>query len=208
MELLVVVAIIAILAVAMTPAMRGLTGSQSSRATAQILVSALEQTRTAAILSGTNAYLVLPTVDTTAITNTLRYRGYAIARPRVDLNNDSVDDLQPAATNTTILVSKWERLPGDLLFSSNHLAQLPAVSLSNLPIPGSLNPPSVSQFRAIGFTRGGVLLDPLGTNGLLYGPSALTNAGATTRPAADLVVVSQYSGRVRYAGMVTNATNF
>ena len=59
-ELLAVVGIIAILSVAAVPVMRGLGGAQSTRATAQILVSALEQARTAAILSGTNAYLALP----------------------------------------------------------------------------------------------------------------------------------------------------
>ena len=74
--------------IAAVPVMRGLGGAQSSRATAQILVSALEQARTAAILSGTNAYLAFPSSNTTTMAATNIDRSYAVIRQKVDLNTD------------------------------------------------------------------------------------------------------------------------
>jgi len=201
-ELLAVVGIVAILSVAAVPVMRGLGGSQSSRATASILVSALEQARTAAILSGTNAYLVLPDANFPA-TN-YRFVSYAVLRPPVDLDADDRDDFQ---TNVSlpnwVLLSKWERLPGDLLFSSDRLTSLTnRITPTGVPFPGNA---SASALPAIGFAPSGGLSDGTGTNGLLF---ASSNKVANGKAAvADRIDISFYSGRVRYAGIVTN-TNF
>jgi prepilin-type N-terminal cleavage/methylation domain-containing protein len=208
-ELLAVVGIIAILSVAAVPVMRGLGGSQSSRATASILVSALEQARTAAILSGTNAYLALPDAQTTTMSSTNRLRTYAVIRQTVDQDEPGqplygYDDFQ---TNVVapgwVLLSKWERLPGDLLFSSNRLTALTnRITPTNAPFPGGSN---ASAMPAIGFTPGGALVDPSGTNGLLFASSNKISNGVAT--VADRIDISFYSGRVRYTGIVTN-TNF
>jgi Tfp pilus assembly protein FimT len=203
-ELLAVVGIIAILSVAAVPVMRGLGGAQSSRATAQILVSALEQARTAAILSGTNAYLALPDAGTTTMNATNRLRTYAIIRQTVSQDGDSFDDFQTNVTTNTgwVLLSKWERLPGDLLFSSTRLALLSSINPSGLTFPGNSNS---STLRLIGFTPSGGLTDQTGTNGLLFASSNKVVNGMAS--VADRIEISQYSGRVRYAGIVTN-TNF
>ncbi|MEY2851779.1 MAG: hypothetical protein RL549_478 [Verrucomicrobiota bacterium] len=203
-ELLAVVGIIAILSVAAVPVMRGLGGSQSSRATASILVSALEQARTAAILSGTNAYLALPDADTTTMSSTNRLRTYAVIRQTADQDANGFDDYQTnVSTNSGwVLLSKWERLPGDLMFSSTTLALLSPTNPSGLTFPANSNS---SNLRLIGFTPSGGLTDTNGTNGLLFASSAkVTNGRATV---ADRIDISFYSGRVRYTGIVTN-TNF
>ncbi len=203
-ELLAVVGIIAILSVAAVPVMRGLGGSQSSRATAQILISALEQARTAAILSGTNAYLALPNTETTTMNLTNRLRTYAVIRETVSQDGDEYDDFQtnvPTASKW-VLLSKWERLPGDLQFSATALNQLASTDPSGLTFPGNSNS---STLAVIGFTSGGALSDPRGTAGLLF---ASSNKVANGKAAvADRIEISEYSGRVRYAGIVTN-TNF
>jgi Tfp pilus assembly protein FimT len=201
-ELLAVVGIIAILSVAAVPVMRGLGGSQSSRATAQILVSALEQARTAAILSGTNAYLALPDANFPA-TN-YRFVSYAILRPTADQDANNRDDFQTNVTHPGwVLLSKWERLPGDLLFSSDRLTSLTnRITPTGVPFPGNA---SASSMPSIGFTPAGGLTDHSGTNGLLFASSAkVTNGRASV---ADRIDISFYSGRVRYAGIFTN-TNF
>jgi len=203
-ELLAVVGIIAILSVAAVPVMRGLGGSQSSRATAQILISALEQARTAAILSGTNAYLALPNTETTTMNLTNRLRTYAVIRETVSQDGDEYDDFQTNVPTSSkwVLLSKWERLPGDLQFSATALNQLASTDPSGLTFPGNSNS---STLAVIGFTPGGALSDPRGTAGLLF---ASSNKVANGKAAvADRIEISEYSGRVRYAGIVTN-TNF
>jgi type II secretory pathway pseudopilin PulG len=205
-ELLAVVGIIAMLSVAAVPVMRGLGGSQSSRATAQILVSALEQARTAAILSGTNAYLAIP--DASFPATNYRFRSYVLFRPTVDQDANSSDDFQTnVAAPGWVLLSKWEKLPGDLLFSTLKLNPPPdgitGLNVSQLMIPGS--GPWSGTLPAIGFTPSGGLVDPSGTAGLLFASSNKVSNGVAA--VADRIDISLYSGRVRYTGIVTN-TNF
>jgi Tfp pilus assembly protein FimT len=198
---LAVVGIVAILSVAAVPVMRGLGGSQSSRATASILVSALEQARTAAILSGTNAYLALPDANTTTMSSTNRLRTYAVIRQTADQDANGFDDYQTnVSTNSGwVLLSKWERLPGDLQFSATSLDQLVSTNPSGLIFPGNSNS---STLAVIGFTPGGALSDPKSTNGLLFASSNKVSNGQAS--VADRIDISLYSGRVRYTGIVTN----
>jgi prepilin-type N-terminal cleavage/methylation domain-containing protein len=200
-ELLAVVGIIAILSVAAVPVMRGLGGSQSSRATAQILISALEQARTAAILSGTNAYLVFP--GTAFPETNYQFRSYALVRPKATNHGGPNDDFLTNNASSWILLSKWERLPGDLQFSADRLASLTNLSVSNLTVPR--NPNWQGSLPAIGFTPSGGLTDQTGANGLLFASSNKIAGGKAS--VADQIEISQFSGRVRYTGLVTN-TNF
>jgi len=102
-----------------------------------------------------------------------------------------------------VLLSKWERLPGDLIFSSNRLTQLTnRITPTGVPFPGNA---TASALPVIGFTPGGGLVEPSGTAGLLFASSNKVSGGRAS--VADRIEISQYSGRVRYAGMVTN-TNF
>ena len=200
-ELLAVVGIIAILSVAAVPVMRGLGGSQSSRATAQILVSALEQARTTAILSGTNAYLVFP--GTAFPETNYQFRSYALVRPKATNHGGPNDDFLTNNASSWILLSKWERLPGDLQFSAVRLASLTNLSVSNLTVPRNTN--WQGSLPAIGFTPSGGLTDQTGANGLLFASSNKIAGGKAS--VADRIEISQFSGRVRYTGLVTN-TNF
>ena len=199
-ELLAVVGIIAMLSVAAVPVMRGLGGAQSTRATAQILVSALEQARTAAILSGTNAYLALPNSNTISIDTNYQTRSYAIIRHTVDLDGNGRDDFQTNVSTASgwVLLSKWERLPGDLMFDSPRLARHAITNPTGLPFPGSV--PS-SPLRFVGFAPGGALSHTNGTNGLLFYSQARSNV-------VDGIKISRFSGRVQYVGIVTNTNTF
>jgi len=197
------------ISVAAVPLMRGLGGSQSSRAAAQILVSALEQARTAAILSGTNAFLLLadPVLTTSLQTNTdalIRLRTFTLARPTVDQDGNSRDDF---ATNSPapgwVQLGKWERLPADLVFSPRRLGAL-AQTTPALVFPPPQRTPS--PLRQIGFTPSGELTETNGTNGLLFASARITNAKGEFP--ADRIEVSYYSGRVRYVGLVTNNPDF
>ena len=197
-ELLAVVGIIALISVAAVPVMRGLGGSQSSRATAQILVSALEQARTAAILSRTNVYLI------TLNSNNASYpRQYGIVRPSVDQDGDGRDDYQTnAAASSWIVLSKWEKLPGDLVFSTNRLDQLPTVEPQGLVTP----PRTSVRPRGIGFLPSGGLENEAATLGLFFASSnRISNNVASL---ADRIELSFYSGRVRYAGLTNGVDPF
>jgi len=202
-ELLAVVGIIAMISVAAVPVMRGLGGSQSSRATAQILVSALEQARTAAILSGTNVYLVFPIRGFTGEGTNYYFRSYALVRPKMTNAGGPQDDFVTNSTAPWILISKWERLPGDLMFSSNRLGELTQINVSGLASPG--NPAWNGTVPGIGFLPTGGLTETNGTKGLLFASSNKVAGGRAQ--VADRIEISLYSGRVRYAGVVTN-TNF
>jgi hypothetical protein len=180
--------------------MRGLGGSQSSRATAQILVSALEQARTAAILSGTNVFLAIPN-SSFPVTN-FRYSSYVLIRPRVTNNGGPNDDFLTNQSAPWLVLSKWERLPGDLGFSPRATDQLPAVNASNLTVAGTNYS---GNLPAIGFNSSGSLVDQAGTIGLLFASTNPANFSSTNAKIADRVLVAQFSGRIRYAGLTNNA---
>ena len=109
-ELLAVIGIIGIMAVAGLPALKGITGSTGRTGAINGLMSALDQARSAAILSGANAYVVFP--DQTEFTklsvtpsfnpSNYVYRSYAIFRdPNPELDTST----------STLQLGKWENLP-------------------------------------------------------------------------------------------------
>ena len=107
-ELLVVIGIIGIMAVAGLPALKGITGSTGRTGAINGLMSALDQARSAAILSGANAYVVFPdqaltTLPATASFNPSNYvyRSYAIFRdPNPDLGETTTNAIQIGKANT------------------------------------------------------------------------------------------------------------
>jgi len=190
-ELLAVVGIIAILSVAAVPVMRGLGGSQSSRATAQILVSAIEQARTAAIMSSNResgwGAVVFPSANSSGFPETHRLRSYAVFQDGR-------------------LISKWEILPGNLQFSPQALSTLTNntnLSLSNAVIPGNTN--WSGNLPAILFEPSGGLANKAEVLKLIFASS--NKVSGTSASVADAVEVAPYSGRVRYLG-ITNNVNF
>jgi len=189
------------LSVAAVPVMRGLGDAQSSRGTAMILVSALEQARTAAILSGTEVYLALP--DRTFPLAEYRSNSYVILRRKVTNSGGPNDDFLTNQTADWIVLSKWERLPGTLVFSLSNLTNN-RLSVSNLAIPGNPNWPN-GQLTQISFNPSGSLNadSPLR---LLFAPSNVVSN--RTARFADSVEITRFSGRVRYAGITNQVTNF
>lgn len=183
----------------MAPIMRGLTSSQSARGTASALVSALEQARNAAVTSGTNGFLALPDANTTTLTNDYQLRSYAVIRSGVDLNGDNVDDVLNIPLTSFVLLSKWERLPGDLQFSQTSLNTLSTINPTGLTLPGNV---AASPLRVVEFDSSGALVNKTATIRLLFASSnKVTNGWAVV---ADRIEISPYSGRVRYAGLTNN----
>ena len=179
--------------------MRGLTSSQSARGTIRVLTSSLEQARTASILSGTNAYLGFPDTSTSTITNTYQLRSFCLFRHRVDQNGDNADDFVPGATGAFVLLSKWERLPGDLQFSPASLALLDSLNPDGVAFPGRT---AASSLRVLGFEPSGGLINKVNTRALLFASSnKVTNSRASV---ADRIEISPYSGRVRYTGLTND----
>ena len=125
-------------------------------------------------------------------------RSYAVIRHKIDLNGDNRDDFQTNFTANWILLSKWERLPGNVLFDSTRLRRLSLTNPTGVPFPGNA---VSSSLRFIGFAPDGGLTDPAGTNGLLLYAQGSSNA-------FDGIKISRYSGRVRYVGLVTNTNTF
>lgn len=201
-ELLAVLGIIGLMAVAGLPALKGISGSSGRTGGINALMSALDQTRSAAIVSGVNAYLVLP--DTTfrpgAGLDPLNYvyRSYAIFR---DVNADLGE------TNTTtaqVQLGKWESLPQGITLVSASVAALSVMNL-DLSLPGNSASTSVSV-RAIGFNPSGGLLDAAATNGLtVYEGRWDGSRGLPARPnrIVDQITLNRFTGRANLS-MATN----
>ena len=200
-ELLAVVGIMALLAVGAVPLLRGLGDAQSSRGTAMVLVSALEQARTAAIVSGTEVYLALP--DRTFPLPDYRSNSYVILRRKVTNSGGPNDDFFTNQTADWIVLSKWERLPGTLVFSLSNLTNN-RLTVSSLAIPGNPNWQN-GQLSQISFNPSGALNadSPLR---IFFAPSNVVSN--RTARFADFIEITRFSGRVRYAGLTNNLTNF
>jgi prepilin-type N-terminal cleavage/methylation domain-containing protein len=202
-ELLAVIGIIGIMAVAGLPALKGITGSTGRTGAINGLMSALDQARSAAILSGANAYVVFPDqtgfggLSATASFNPSNYiyRSYAIFR-------DTNPDLE---TNPGILqLGKWENLPQGIALVSSNIVSLPTNSLS-VSLPGSASLQNVN-FRAIGFNSSGGLLDSAATNGVtVYEGYWNGSQGVPARAnrIVDRITLNRFTGRA----FLSTATN-
>lgn len=202
-ELLVVLGVIGIMAVAGLPALKGITGSTGRTGAINGLMSALDQTRSAAILSGANAYLVFPDstsfggLASSAAFNPSNYifRSYAIFRDP----NSSLE-----TNTTTIQIGKWQTLPTGIALVSGDVNALPTNSLSFSP-PGSGSSQTLS-LRAIGFNSAGGLIDGAATSGItIYEGIWNGTKGVPARPnrLVDRITLNRFTGRA----FVATATN-
>lgn len=198
-ELLAVVGIMAVLAIGAVPILRGLGDSQSARGAAMSLVSTLEQARSAAILSGTEVYLAFP--DRTFPLTNYRSNSYVLLRRKVTNSGGPNDDFLTNQAANWIVLSKWERLPGTLVFSLSGMTN--RLSVDGLAIPG--NPNWRGQLARLSFNPAGSLNADSALR-LLFAPSNVISNGAAR--VADSIEITRFSGRVRYAGVTNNATNF
>ena len=129
LELLVVMGIIAILLVALIPAI-GISKSSGRKGAVSNLLGAFEQARAEAIKSRQATYIVFPTFTAGTSQTTLdryNYKSFAIFED---------DPANPAAPKQ---LTKWQTLPTGIALRSAG-----SFPISNLTVPTALNPPVTS----------------------------------------------------------------
>ena len=205
-ELLAVLGIIGLIAAAGIPALKGITGSTGRTGGINALMSALDQTRSAAILSGGNAYLVLPDASFSpgsgVDAQNYMYRTYAIFR---DANADLGEtNLVTDSQTNQIQIGKWENLPQGIALVSTSVTALPQTNLS-FSFPGSTVTSSVAV-RVISFNASGGLVDAVATNGItVYEGRWNGTEGVPARPnrIVDRITLNRFTGRAALS-MATN----
>jgi len=194
------------MAAAGLPALKGITGSTGRTGAINGLMSALDQTRSAAILSGANAYVVFPdqafsTLPATASFNPSNYvyRSYAIFRdPNPDLGETNAN---------TVQIGKWENLPQGIALVSSSVTGLPQTNLQ-ISLPGSASA-SATALRLIGFNSSGGLLNQQATNGVQvyegYWNGAQGVAARTNNQIVDRITLNRFTGRA-FLSIATNTS--
>jgi prepilin-type N-terminal cleavage/methylation domain-containing protein len=205
LELLIVLGIIALMLVALVPAVTSLSKAGGRRAARDSLLGGIEQARAEAITSGQPTYVVFPTFTSGAqsILDRYNYRSYAIFKDDAAHPNPN-----PARVNVMQLTD-WKSFPTGVA-----LRAAGAAGLSNLPDPANLTPQAVANlsfvpdtsatpFRCIKFNSNGEVATPA-ANVLLAVFEGYVNNGsevATTKDgsgnpsAVEYVMVSQFTGR-------------
>lgn len=209
-ELLAVLGIIGLMVGAGLPALKGITGSSGRTGGINALMSALDQTRSAAILSGANSYLVLPDASFTpgAGLDPLNYvyRSYAIFRDAsIDLGETNL--ITDDQTNQ-VQIGKWESLPQGIALVSTSVTALPQTNLS-FSLPGRSSTSSVSV-RVIVFNPSGGLADSAATNGLtVYEGRWNGTEGVPARlnRVVDRITLNRFTGRATLS-MATNTGTY
>jgi type II secretory pathway pseudopilin PulG len=150
MEMLIVVALIAILSSLTLPALQGLAGTSGLRGGVNTVLAALDQARAAAIENGTDVYVGFPPADfsdpndpVTEFSSLIVFRG-----PRPD---------EPPDTFTPL--SRWIRLPSGVLMVPDNIT---LTNLENSPedtlpkLAGEKVNPVVIRYDRFGRVRNGV----------------------------------------------------
>ncbi len=146
-EVLVTVALIAVMATLLTPAVRGLMGVAGPRGGVNILSTAVEQARLSAMESGEAAYVGFP-FEAGDLDEDVRYSSVIVFR---DARDDENADFVP--------VSRWLRLPQGVFIESDNLRDN-ADPGDALP---KLNGQTIGSVAVLKFDRFGKLFeeDPL-----------------------------------------------
>jgi len=146
-ELLVTIAIIAILTTLLTPAVRGLVGVAGPRGGMNTLAAALEQARLSAMEAGTAGYVGFPfgfSDDELAYSSLIVFR-----EPRDD------EDVE------LVPITRWLRMPSGVYLEGDELTETKSIESGSLPKLGGQD---VSVLSVIRFDRFGKLYqteDPL-----------------------------------------------
>jgi prepilin-type N-terminal cleavage/methylation domain-containing protein len=146
-EMLVVIALVAILTSLVAPAIQGLMGTSGRRGGLNTVTAVLEQARLAAIEHGTTAYVGLPT---NAADKTNGFSHLIVFR-----------EPSPFRANETgaVAVTRWQRLPGGVFFADGSgLAS--AVATRSLPakaLPSLGGKEDLTEIPALAFNRFGQL---------------------------------------------------
>ena len=196
LELLVVLGIIAIMLVALVPAVTSLSKAGGRRAALNSLLGGIEQARAEAIKSGQPTYVVFPTFTSGAQSTLDRYnyRSYAIFEDDA-ANPGSVKQL-----------TAWKSFPIGVA-----LRAVGTAALSNLADPATLTPsvafsfapdPSAAPLKCFKFNSNGEVQAPAGNvllgifEGYVNGNEVATTKDGSGNPSAvEYLMVSQFTGR-------------
>ncbi len=144
-EVLVVVAIIAVLSSLMVPAIRGLVGVGGRRGGMNTLSSTIEQARLAAIENGTTVYVGFPfgAADAeSAFSSVIVYR-------------DKRDD--ETSASAVVPLSRWVRMPGGIFIESDSLETVPVEGAALPKLVSSNGVSAVTELAVVTFDRFGKL---------------------------------------------------
>lgn len=134
-ELLISVALIALLTTLLIPSVRGLMGVAGARGGVSILSGALEQARFAAMQSGVTAYVGFPFTDG-AISTDARYSSVIVFR-----------DLLPGETSPVpgfLMISRWLRMPRGVYIAAGANFPTDKKTVSGFPKLALQSPTSLS----------------------------------------------------------------
>jgi prepilin-type N-terminal cleavage/methylation domain-containing protein len=198
LELLIVLGIIAVMLLALIPAVTSLSKAGGRRAARDSLLGGIEQARAEAIKSGQATYIVFPTFTsgTQSTLDRYNYRSYAIFEDNA------------ASPGNVKQVTDWKSFPAGVALRASGIA-----ALSNLADPVTLTPAvtisftsdtSATPFRCVKFNSNGQVQTPT-ANVLLAVFEGYVNNGsevatgtkdATGNPyATEYLMVSQSTGR-------------
>ena len=132
-ELLVVIAVIAIMIAMMLPAISGFSSTVGRRGAVNVLMNTFEQARVAALMSGQNVYVGFANNQLPSDKQDMYYASFIVFR-------DATDEEKAASPTTKyVVLKKWTRLPKNIAFKRIDSSLVPS-SGGNLPItPSDLN---------------------------------------------------------------------
>ena len=145
-EMLIVIALVAILTTLLAPAVQGLMGTSGRRGGLNTVTAVLDQARLAAIENGTNAYVGFPT---NASNPTNGFSHLIVFR-----------DARPDDTNQNpVAVTRWQRLPNGVFLQAGRglPAALTARTLPARTLPLLGGSQDITQMPALAFNRFGQL---------------------------------------------------
>src|SRR5437016_3336512 len=194
LEILVVIAIIAIMMGLIAPAVTSLSKSNGRKAAIANLLGGIEQARAEAIKSGQATYVVFPTFASGAQSTLDRYnyRSYAIFED---------DAVHPGSVKQ---LTEWKSLPIGVALRAAGTA-----ALSNLADPATLGvafsfapDPSAAPLKCFKFNSNGEVQAPAGNvllgifEGYVNGSEVATTKDGSGNPSAvEYLMVSQFTGR-------------
>lgn len=199
LEILVVVAMMAIMMSLLLPAISGFSSTAGRRGAVNILMNTFEQARVAALESGQTVYVGF--ADNDFPVEDMRYAAFIVFR---DATNEEKAAAPDPATKSYVVLKKWTRLPKNIAFKSikSSLIGNDGKSFTNLPneVGQSFND---DRFPFVAFNSAGAVDEP--SNNLrvfLYegyyagGQDNFTrNTGASGL--FEQISLSRYTGRVQ-----------
>lgn len=202
-ELLSVMAVIAIMTSLLLPAISGFSSTAGRRGAVNILMNTFEQARVAALQTGQTVYVGF--ADSSFPVADMQYASFIVFR-------DATDEEKAANMGNYVILKKWTKLPKNIAFKRINNSLIPTSGGQsqflglNALLSGAYQIPS-EQFPAIAFNSSGVIEG--GANPLqlflyegyyLNGQDNFTRNAATQNSAAALfekLSFSRYTGRVQ-----------